>query len=189
MILTRRPWVATRFRLACCAIGLGLLASVASLAAGLSLNVTPGLWEVSTSGAVSGMPQIPAEMLAQMKPEQRLMAQAMALAIVAQASMPHTMRFCVTPEQVQQGLDLDRLGGRECRRTIHSSSPGGLDMQVECGGQDRLRGVVRLLVVDRATVTGDIDVHEGFGGTAASIRQNVRGRWLGASCGDVPPFG
>jgi hypothetical protein len=51
-----------------------------------------------------------------------------------------------------------------------------------------MRGVVHLRVVDRTTVTGDIDVHEGIAGTTAEIRQNVRGRWLGASCGDVPPF-
>jgi hypothetical protein len=127
-------------------------------------------------------------MLAEMKPDQRVIAQAMALAIVAQASMPHRMQFCVTPQQVRQGLDLNRVGGRDCRRTIRSSSPAGLDMQMACGGQDQMRGVVHLRVIDRVTVIGDIDVHEGIGGTTAEIRQNVHGRWLGASCGDVPPF-
>jgi hypothetical protein len=177
-----------RLRGICCVAGLGLSWSVGCLAAGLSLDVTPGLWEVSTVGAVSGMPQIPPGMLAQMKPEQRLMAQAMALAIVAQAGVPHRLQFCVTPQQVRRGLDLDRVGGGDCRRTIRSSSPAGLDMQVACGGQDRMSGVVHVRVVDRSTVTGDIDVQENIGGTSATLRQTVRGRWLGASCGDVPPF-
>jgi len=188
MMRLRRHGVSTRFRHFCFAVGLGLSGSFACLAAGLSLDVTPGLWEVSTSGAVSGTPQIPPDMLGDMKPEQRVMAQALALAIIAQASAPHRMQFCVTPQQVRQGLDLNRMGGRDCRRTIQSSSPAGLDMRVECGGQDRMRGVVHLRVIDRTTVTGDIDVHEGIAGTTAEIRQNVRGRWLGASCGDVPPF-
>jgi hypothetical protein len=177
-----------RLRHVCFVAGLGLSGSVACLAAGLSLDVTPGLWEVSTVGAVSGMPQIPPGMLAQMKPEQRLMAQAMTLAIVAQAGVPHRLQFCVTPQQVRLGLDLDRLGGGDCRRIIRSSSPAGLDMQVACGGQDRMNGVVHVRVLDRSTVTGDIDVQENIGGTSAAIRQTVHGRWLGASCGDVPPF-
>jgi Protein of unknown function (DUF3617) len=177
-----------RARAICCVAALGLSGSVACLAAGLSLDVTPGLWEVSTVGAVSGMPQIPAGMLAQMKPEQRLMAQAMALAIVAQAGVPHHLQFCLTPEQLRRGLDLDRLGGGDCRRTIRSSSPAGLDMQVACGGEDRMSGVVHVRVLDRSRVTGDIDVQENIGGTNAAIRQTVHGRWLGASCGDVPPF-
>ena len=172
----------------CFVTGLGLAISGICVAAGLSLDVTPGLWEISTTGAVSGTPQIPPEMLAKMKPEQRAIAEAMALAIIAQASMPHTMQFCVTPEQVRQGLDLDRLSGRDCRRTIQSSSPTGLDMQVDCGGHDRMSGVVHLRVVDRTTVTGDIDMHAGVSGTTAEIKQNLHGRWLGAACGDVKPF-
>ncbi len=180
--------IAIRLRDLCLMTGLGLAASGACLAAGLSLDVTPGLWEVSSSGSVSGMPQIPPEMLAKLKPDQQAMATAMALAIVLQAGMPHRLQFCVTPQQVRQGLDLDRIGG-DCRRTIRSSSPAGLDMQVECGGRDRVTGVVHLRVVDRATVSGDIDVHEGIGGTSAAIRQSLHGRWLGASCGDVRPFG
>jgi hypothetical protein len=172
----------------CFVAGLGLSSSLACLAAGLSLDVTPGLWEVSTSGAVSGVPQIPSGMLAQMKPDQRLIAQAMVLAIIAQASVPHRLQFCVTPAQVRQGLDLNRIDVGDCRRTIRSSSPAGLDMQVSCGGQDRMTGAVRVRVVNRSTVTGDIDVHESIGGTEAAIRQTVHGRWLGASCGDVAPF-
>jgi len=165
-----------------------LSGSVAGSAAGLSLDVAPGLWEISTSGAVSGVPQIPADMLAGMQPEQRLIAQGMVLAIVAQASVPHRLQFCVTPQQVRQGLDLNRVGGRNCRRTVRSSSPAGLDMQVDCGGRDWMRGVVHLRVLDRSTLIGDVDVHEEIEGTSAGIRQSVHGRWLGAACGDVPSF-
>ena len=61
-------------------------------------------------------------------------------------------------------------------------------MQVACGGEGRMRGAVRLRVLDRGTVIGDVEVREGEGGAAAAITQNLHGRWLGASCGDVPPF-
>jgi len=177
------------FRGLCCAAGLGLAASGAGLAAGISLDVKPGLWDIETSGAASGTPQIPPEMLAKLKPDQRAIAEVMLLAIIAQASMPHSLQFCVTPEQVRQGLDLDRIGGKGCRRTVQSSSPTGLDMQVDCTGHNRMSGNVHLRVVDRATVAGDVDFRAGLGANAMTIRQTLHGRWLGAACGDVPPFG
>jgi hypothetical protein len=32
-------------------------------------------------------------------------------------------------------------------------------------------------------------VHAGIGADSLVIRQDLHGRWLGAACGDVPPFG
>ncbi len=176
-------------RVFCCAGGLGFAASVACLAAGLSLDVQPGLWDIETTGAASGTPQIPPDLLAKLKPDQRVIAEAMLLAMIAQASTSHSMQFCVTPEQVRQGLDLDRIGGKRCQRTVRSSSPTGLDMQVEFGGHDQMSGNVHLRVVDRATVAGDVDFRAGLGASSMTIRQTLHGKWLGAACGDVPPFG
>jgi len=178
-----------RFRALCCAAGLGVATSAAGLAAGLSFDVQPGLWDIETSGAASGVPQIPPDMLAKLPPDQRVIATAMLLAIIAQASMPHSMQFCVTPEQVRQGLDLNRIGGKNCRRTVQSSSPTGLDMQVDCSGHDQMSGNVNLRVVDRATVAGDVDFRAGLGANSMTIRQTLHGKWLGAECGDVAPFG
>jgi hypothetical protein len=178
----------TRFRGFCFAVGMGLVACGACLAAGLSLDVKPGLWEIQTSGSASGTPQIPPEALAKLPPEQRVIVTAMLLAIIAQASMPHMMQFCVTTEQLRQGLDLDRVGGKRCHRTVRSSSPIGLDMQVDCTGSDAMSGVVHLRVLDRATVTGDVDLHAGIGASRVAISQDLHGKWLGAACGDVQPF-
>jgi hypothetical protein len=176
------------FRGVCFATVLGLTASGPCLAAGVSFDVKPGLWEIQTSGSASGIPQIPPDALAKLPPDQRVIATAMLMAIVAQASMPHTMQFCVTPEQIRQGLDLNRMGGKDCQRTVQSSSPTGLDMQVDCTGRDQMSGNVHLRVVDRATLAGDVDVHAGLGANSMTIRQSLHGRWLGAACGDVKPF-
>ena len=172
----------------CCGAGVGFVASASGLAAGVSLDVKPGLWDLETSGAASGIPQIPSEMLEKLKPDQRAMAEVMLMAVIAQASMPHSMQFCVTPEQVRQGLDLDRIGGKHCQRTVRSSSPTGLDMQVDCSGHDQMSGNVHLRVVDRATVAGDVDFRAGVGANSMMIRQTLHGKWLGAECRDVQPF-
>lgn len=172
----------------CFVAGVGLAVSGAGLAAGLSLDVKPGLWEIQTSGSASGMPEIPTEALAKLPPEQRVIAAAMLLAIITQASVPHRLQFCVTPEQLRQGLDLDRMAGKDCHRTVQSSSPRGLDMQVDCTGREAMSGDVHLRVVDRATVAGNVDVRAGEGASRLTIRQSLHGRWLGAACGDVRPF-
>ncbi len=168
--------------------GLGLAASGPCLAAGVSFDVKPGLWELQTSGSASGMPQIPPDALAKLPPDQRVIAAAMLLAIISQASMPHSMQFCLTPEQLRQGLDLNRMGGKDCQRTVQSSSPTGLDMLVDCTGREAMSGDVHLRVVDRGTVAGTVDVHAGQDPNIFTIRQNLHGRWLGAACGDVKPF-
>jgi hypothetical protein len=174
------------FRGLCFATVVGLAAPC--LAVGVSFDVKPGLWELQTSGSASGIPQIPPDALAKLPPDQRVIATAMLMAIVAQASMPHTMQFCVTPEQIRQGLDLNRMGGKDCQRTVQSSSPKGLDMQVDCTGRDAMSGDVHLRVVDRETLKGDVDVRAGIGANSMTIRQSLHGRWLGAACGDVKPF-
>ncbi len=183
-----RTDMSSRFRGLYFATVAGLLVSGPCLAAGLALDVKPGLWEIRTSGSASGTPQIPPEALAKLPPDQRVIVTAMLLAIISQASMPHTMQFCVTPAQVRQGLDLDRVGGKHCHHTVQSSSPLGLDMQVDCTESDAMSGAVHLRVLDRATVTGNVDLHAGSGAHGVAIRQDLHGKWLGAACGDVQPF-
>jgi hypothetical protein len=184
----RRCDIDTGLRGLCFVTGMGLAVSGSCLAAGLALDVKPGLWEIRTSGSASGTPQIPPEALAKLPPDQRVIVTAMLLAIISQASMPHTMQFCVTPAQVRQGLDLDRVGGKRCYHTVQSSSPMGLDMQVDCTESDAMSGALHLRVLDRATVTGNVDLHAGSGANGVAIRQDVHGKWLGAACGDVQPF-
>jgi len=179
----------TRLSGLCFGISMGLAVSGTCLAAGLALDVKPGLWEIQTSGSASGTPQIPSKALEKLPPEQRVIATAMLLAIISQASMPHTMQFCVTPAQLRQGLDLDRVGGKRCHHTVQSSSPMGLDMQVDCSEGDAMSGAVHLRVLDHATVTGNVDLHAGIGANGMVIRQDLHGKWLGAACGDVQPFG
>ncbi len=68
---SRQHRAKSRLRGFCVASILILSGTAVCAAAGLSLDVTPGLWELSTSGSISGTPQIPPELLAGMKPEQR----------------------------------------------------------------------------------------------------------------------
>jgi hypothetical protein len=153
----------------------------------LSLDVVPGLWEISTSGSATGMPVIPPDVLARMRPEERLMAQALVLALVAQANEPHQLRICITPEQLRQGFDPNRLNHSGCRQTIRSGTPADIEMEVQCTGKDPLSGSMHLNASDHRTVSGDLNVEAGRGADRLQVRQSLRGHWVGASCGDVQP--
>lgn len=168
----------------------GLAACIATAsAAGLSLDVAPGLWEISTSGSASGTPELPPAALAKMTPEQRAMAEAMVQVIVSQANVPHVLQLCVTAVQIRQGFDLNRVSQRGCHPVVQSSSPTHLDIKLECTGKERLDGTVHLDAVDHTTLAGQLDLRAGIGGNKLTIRQSVRGKWLGAACRGVQPIG
>ena len=174
------------------ALGTGLalaISATAALAARVSLDVAPGLWEFSTAGSASGVPVIPPEAMARMKPEQRVMLQAMLIALIAQANTPHTIKMCITPDQLRAGFDPNRLTYPGCHHQIGSGVTDHLDMHVECTGKEPLEGRLRVDAVNRRTLEGDLKVDAGRGPDGLSVRQSVHGRWLGADCGDTPPLG
>ena len=117
------------------------------------------------------------------------MAQAMVMMIVSQAGIPHELQICITPEQIRQGFDLNRVGRKNCHHDVQSSSPTHLDMHVACTGKDPLDGTAHLNAIDHTTISGDLDLRVGAAGTALTIRQVLHGKWLGAACGDVQPIG
>jgi hypothetical protein len=168
-------------------LALGISATV--LSAGLSLDLTPGLWEFSIAGSASGVPTIPPEAMARMKPEQRVMLQAMLIALIAEANKPHTLRMCITPAELRAGFDPDRLSYPGCRHNMRSTVTDHLDMQIECRGKDPLEGRLRISAVNRRRVEGDLELDAGHGPDRLTVRQSVQGSWLGRNCGDTPPLG
>jgi hypothetical protein len=173
-------------------LGTGIALTISATAvfgAGVSLDVAPGLWEFSIAGSASGVPVIPPEAMARMKPEQRVMLQAMVIALIAQANTPHTVRMCITPEQLSAGFDPNRLSYPGCRHHMGSGVTDHLDMQVECMGNEPLDARLRLNAVNQRTVEGGLKVDAGRGPDRLSVRQSVHGRWLGRDCGDTPPLG
>lgn len=167
-----------------------IAASIATAsAAGPSLDVSPGLWEISTSGSASGVPQLPPAVVGKMTPEQRVMAEAMVAMIVSQANVPHVLHLCITAAQIRQGFDLNRVSHHGCHPAVQSSSKRQLDMTLACSGKEQIDGTVHLDAVDHTTLRGQLDLRAGIGANKLTIRQSLRGRWLGAACGDVRPIG
>ncbi len=172
-------------------VGAGMTALLAvagpGQAANSSLDMQPGLWEITSAGEMSGVPPIPPEALANMPTEQRAQLEAVMQAERAHITAPHVVRHCVTEEQLRRGLNLDDTPNPSCQRTVLSNSTRLLVMHEECTGKSSRVGDFRFEAVDRQTMKGSIHMVVSNGANTMTINRNLQGKWLGADCGDVKP--
>ena len=84
------------------------------------LDVKLGLWETTTVNEMSGMPPMPAEVLAKLTPEQRAKMEAAFKARAAQGPRTTTQRTCLTKEELSKPLALGDDNDKSCARTIIS---------------------------------------------------------------------
>src|ERR1700761_2127321 len=101
-------------------LGLGLGAAVITAAVAATLDVKPGLWEVTSQGEASGMPPIPPQALAQMSPEQRAQAMAAMQGAMKRMNQPNVTRSCITQKMLDRGLDFQHPNNETCKQTVVS---------------------------------------------------------------------
>jgi hypothetical protein len=159
------------------------------LAQAPTLDLKPGLWQVNSTGSMTGAPPIPPEALANMPPEKRAQVQAMMEAAMARASEPQVAQRCVTEDELRRGLNFDDRPNPSCHRTIVSNTSRTLVVHEECAGQRPMVGDFRFTAVDRETMTGDVHVVMGGGPNPSTMQRSLQGKWLGSDCGDVKPRG
>jgi hypothetical protein len=157
---------------------------------GISLNVRPGLWEMTTSGQSSGTPPIPAELLASMPPERRAKIEAAMAASMARSNASHTFQQCVTPESLKRGIEADEnKGGRSCTQRIVSSNGSAMDIDEECSGRERVSGKIHFEAASPEAMDGSVNLAMTDGVHAMTIKRVIKGKWLGADCGSVKAAG
>ncbi|HUB82182.1 MAG TPA: DUF3617 domain-containing protein [Bryobacteraceae bacterium] len=160
------------------------------------IDVKPGLWENITTSQISGlnmpsMPQLTPDQMAKMPPQARAQIEAMQKG----APQTHTMKVCITREQLSKPL-FDN-GDKSCSYKLASSSSSSQTIHVECvRGNTKTAGDLRLERVDSEHVKGDMLMKtSGDSSTAGSIGQNMtiklsfNNRFVSSDCGDVKPSG
>jgi hypothetical protein len=150
------------------------------------LDVRPGLWETSITSQLSGMPPIPADVLARLTPEQRARIEAAMKAREAKGPQTTVHKSCLTSDDLKKPLDFGGESNGMCKRTIVASSATRQDIHIECtSGAAKTAGDVHVEAVDPENVKGDSRVTTADGSRKMDIRVTFTGRWLGASCGDL----
>jgi hypothetical protein len=151
-------------------------------------NIKTGLWEMTETHNMTGMPAmptIPPDTLAKMTPEQRAQFEAHMKNSFGGGPKTTTRKYCVTKEK----LEKDMVFGEnrpECTRTILSSSSTMTEVKVHCQekevssdgtfkfeamSNESVKGTMRMVMT-----THDRPMHMDFDFTS---------KYLGAACGDV----
>ena len=160
-----------------------VLASAALTAAGAEkLNVKVGLWEITSLSRFSGMPPLPKEVLDKMTPQQRAEMEAKIKAAAAEEPEPEVSSECITQEDLEKPFN--SANAEECTQTIVRTTRNTQEIRLVCSGKTKGSGTFRVTSPTPETMTADLDLKVGEGANVMSITSKIKGRWLGADCGD-----
>lgn len=166
--------------------------AVASVAGPAALNAKPGLWQMSSSGTIQGMPPIaaiPPDVLARMPPAQRARIRAAMAGSKGQDSKPQVYKFCVTENSLQHGFNpTERRPGFECKPTVISRTVSSMDVREECSGtHQHISGRFHFKVPNPVTMDGTIDMTMSDGPHTIHMNRVMHGQWIAADCGKYAP--
>ncbi len=146
------------------------------------LNVKTGLWEITASTQMGGMPPLPKEMLDKLTPEQR--AQIESSIKSSQGGAPHTetSRECITERDLDKPFD---AGNRdECTHEVVRSTRTSQEFKLTCKGEYKGSGTFKINAPTPETMTGVLDIAVGNGSDKMTVKADMKGRWLGPDCGE-----
>jgi hypothetical protein len=142
------------------------------------LNVKLGLWEISSSTTMGGTPPIPKEM----PPEQRAQMEAAFKAEIAKGPIVRTDRECITKEDLDHPFSSSNT--ENCKQTIVKATTKSQEIQLVCTGNQQGSGSFQVSAPTPESMSGDLDLKLGAGKETLSVKSRLKGRWVGADCGD-----
>lgn len=157
------------------------LAAVQQSGSKTALNVKLGLWEMTTSVQMSGMPA--PEPSGKMTPEERARLDAATKGAAAAAATPHTTRTCLTREKLDKSIFQDNKQ-QSCKQTMITNTATVNAFTFECTGQPPSSGEFRFEALTPESVKGT-GTFAMTGPTKMTSKMTMTAKWLGESCGDV----
>jgi hypothetical protein len=148
------------------------------------LSAKLGLWEVTTTQQMSGVPPIPADRLAKLTPEQRAHMEAL---FKQKAGSPtvRTRQTCVTQEKLDKAPFSEERAN--CQRTVVNSTSKMLEMHEVCTEQDGSQRQIdaKYEIVGDNSMKGSTQVKASNAGRTMNMNIDLSGKWLGSDCGAI----
>ena len=160
------------------ALSLGALLVAQTLARPL-LDVRMGLWEVTSTTDMGGVPGVDTS---KMSPEQQAQ-----IAAVMKGAMgkPTVLKSCMTKEKfVTERTPVDQPG-TTCSHTVQTNTAKVLENTMICTGERPSKAVSRTEALSPTEFAGTVTSTSTARGREMSVTIKMRGKWLGADCGDV----
>jgi hypothetical protein len=125
----------------------------------------PGLWEVTSSMSMSGMPQ-----MSQMG--------------------SHTMQVCVTQAMIDKyGGPTSNPQTGNCQMTNVALTAAGMTAKMSCSGQMNMTGTIQTTFVDANTTKTTVTMTMASGnGQTMNMTTQATATYKGADCGSVKPM-
>ncbi len=149
------------------------------------LNVKEGLWEMTVTHSMTGMPaapSIPPDALAKMPPEQRARIEAM------MSGKPSTdvRKECITKEKLQKHSAFTNNRG-DCTHNVVSSTGRKFEMKFHCEDKDASSdGTSVMEAISSDNVKGSMHiVTNSKNAHAMTMDFTISSKYLGPDCGDV----
>jgi hypothetical protein len=170
-------------------LAVALSCSLVSWAAD-QFDIRPGLWEVTSTVQVSGLPPIPN--LDQMTPEQRARIEA-AMKNMGGAHT-NTAKSCVTKEGIEQAIaKANSRSGDSCSPKITNMTSSKVDLHIECtrqNGESKTNGDMSITRLDPEHFKGSGAMKtSGSGGRTMDMKWSMTGAFVSSDCGNVKPAG
>lgn len=146
------------------------------------LNVKLGLWEMTSLMRFSGVPPLPKDVLDRMTPQQRAKMIADLKAASEEEPEPETSSECITQEDLDKPFNSSN--SEDCTSTIVRTTRTTQEIRMVCTGKTKGSGTFKVNTPTPETMNGTLDLKAGDGPDAFTIKGTIKGRWLGADCGD-----
>jgi hypothetical protein len=144
------------------------------------LDVKPGLWEITTTTAMSGMPPIDTR---NMTPEQKARFEAAMKARQGQGSRAHVSKSCVTKERLERE-PFQEKDNESCTHTVISGTRTKWQTKLLCT-KPKSVGEFKIEALSRERIKGAVQMNESDDKHAMTVQVSIAGKWLGSNCGDI----
>ena len=163
------------------------LCVMASLAADAQqkLDIRTGTWEITATTHMSGTP-LSNEMLQKMTPKQREEIQAAMRAEAAKGPQTEVTRECITAEEVERPFASAEID--DCSQEIVRTTRNTQEARLTCTGEYKGSGVLRVTAPNPETMTATLDLSAGDGPASFTVKSQMKGRWLAATCEDEDAY-
>jgi Protein of unknown function (DUF3617) len=165
-----------------------LLGSFACLASD-QFDVKPGLWNVTSTMEMSGMPPIPN--LDQMTPEQRARVEA-AMKNMAGAPHTNTAKSCITKEGIEKAIaKANSNQNNSCSPKLVSMTPSKVLLHIDCTRESsdmKSNGDMTIERVDSEHFKGSGAMQmAGARGRTMNMKWSMTGVFVSSDCGSLKP--
>jgi hypothetical protein len=169
-------------------VGVLLLGPAACWGAGPAFDVKPGLWEITNTIQMSGMPPIPN--LDQMPPEQRARVEA-AMKNMAGNPITNTTKSCVTKAGIEDAIaQANSQHGNSCSPKLVSATASRVELDVSCsqaGSDMKSTGKMVIERTDSEHFKGTGSITTTGGHRSMDMKWSSVGKFVSSDCGDVKP--